>query len=99
MSEETKNLLLEVTGDSQPNCKKVMDALVHAMVKQGVGAGHVEQEKRSDGEDQTVDQSVVKPHLLQVEPVRVVDADAKLYVVYPSRVDLIFDDINVVRDS
>lgn len=98
MTEETKNLLLEVTGDSQPNCKKVMDALVHAMLKQGVGAGHVEPEKRSDSEDQAAD-SVVKPHLLQVEPVRVIDADAKLYVLYPSRVDLIFDDINVVRDS
>lgn len=97
MTEETKNLLLEVTGDSQPTCKKVMDALVHAMLKQGVGAGHVEVEKRADRDDEC--DPVVKPHLLQVEAVRVTDADAKLYVLYPSRVDLIFDDVNVVRDT
>lgn len=94
MTEETKNLLLEVTGDSQPTCKKVMDALLHAMLKQGVGAGHIEPEKQSDDVP-----AVVKPHLLQVESVRVSDADAKLYVLYPSRVDLVFDDVNVVRDS
>ena len=88
MTEETKNLLLEVTGDSQPTCKKVMDALVHGMLKQGVGAGHV-----------SVTDAVVQPHLLQLEPVRVTDAEGKLYVVYPSRVDLIFDDINVIRES
>lgn len=93
MSEESKNLLLEVTGDSQPTCKKVMDALVHAMLKQGVGAGHVQPTVQPDSDP------VVKPHLLQVEPVRVTDAEGKLYVVYPSRVDLIFDDVNVVRDS
>lgn len=97
MTEETKNLLLEVTGDSQPTCKKVMDALVHAMLKQGLGAGHVEPSKRSDGEDQSND-PIIKPHLLQVEPVRVTDAEGKLYVLYPSRVDLIFDDVNVIRD-
>lgn len=97
MTEETKNLLLEVTGDSQPTCKKVMDALVHSMLKQGVGAGHVDASKSSEGEDQT--EPIVRPHLLQVEPVRVTDAEGKLYVLYPSRVDLVFDDVNVVRDS
>lgn len=100
MTEETRSLFLEVTGESQPTCKKVMDSLLHGMVKLGVGASSVEAEEtlteNGNPSVSTVDQAV-KPHLLQVEPVKVVDAEGKLYVVYPSRPDLIFDDINILR--
>ena len=97
MEEQTKNLLIEVTGESQPTCKKVMDALLHAMLKQGVGAGRVETSvKNSDQNDVGID---IRPHLLEVEPARICDAEGKLYVLYPSRVDLIFEDVNVIRES
>jgi hypothetical protein len=95
MTSETKNLLIEVTGESQPTCKKVMDALLHSMLKQGLGAGSVQGKTDSEsGSD-----PIVKPHLLSVEAIKVVDPEGKLYVVYPSRVDLLFEDINVKRDS
>ena len=106
MTEETRNLFLEVTGESQPTCKKVMDSLLHGMVKLGIGASNVESSNQDPGKEGNVNaitnsspiaDKVVKPHLLDVEPVKVVDAEGKLYVVYPSRPDLIFDDINIVR--
>ena len=110
-------------------CKKVMDSLLHGMVKLGVGAPSLEPQGQGTSTElqpqgtsaqlqghgtstqpqpqgtstengnpsvSIVDQ-VVKPHLLQVEPVKVIDAEGKLYVVYPSRPDLMFDDINIVR--
>lgn len=95
MTSETKNLFIEVTGESQPTCKKVMDALLHSMLKQGLGTGSVQVKKDSESGTDVI----VKPHLLTVEPVKVVDPEGKLYVVYPSRVDLLFEDINVTRDS
>lgn len=86
ISEETKDLFLEVTGESQPTCKKVMDSLIHGMLKLGLGA---------DCKDKN---DAPLPNTLQLEPVKVVDPEGKLYVVYPSKVDLIFDDIKLTRD-
>lgn len=105
LTEETNNLLIEVTGESQPTCKKVLDALLHSMVKLGLGAdgnnGHDEKKDAvndiTDGVEKMKMAADVKPHLLHVEPVKVVDSEGKLYVVYPSRPDLLFDDINIVR--
>jgi len=95
MTEETRDLFIEVTGESQPTCKKVMDALLHSMLKQGLGAGSVQVSSESSNDKST---PLVKPHLLTLEPVKVVDPEGKLYSVYPSRVDLLFEDINVRRD-
>ena len=64
------------------------------MLKQGLGAGSVEVKEKTSETD-----PIVKPHLLSVEPVKVLDPEGKLYVVYPSRVDLLFEDINVKRAS
>lgn len=83
---------MEVTGQSQPTCKKVMDSLVHGMLKIGIG-----EEKLDNGiKPNNVEYS---PRMLVLEPVKVVDPEGKLYVVYPSKVDLLFDDIKVARES
>lgn len=103
MTEETRDLFLEVTGESQPTCKKVLDSLLHGMVKLGIGSSSVnpttipEQNGNAISTTSSIADLVVKPHILEVEPVKVIDAEGKLYVVYPSRPDLIFDDINIVR--
>lgn len=105
MTEETRDLFLEVTGESQPTCKKVLDSLLHGMVKLGIGASNVDlssQEQNGNAWSTTaaissIADQVIKPHLLEVEPVKVIDAEGKLYVVYPSRPDLMFEDINIVR--
>lgn len=78
-------MLIEVTGSKTPNCKKALDTLLHDMLKMEFDA--------SGPDPQTG-----LPRL-KVEPVRVVrsDEDDKLFCVYPSKVDLILDDINIVR--
>lgn len=81
---ETRDLLIEVTGTKTPDCRKALDTLLHDMLKLEITG------KRSE-----------EDHLptLQVEPVRVVRAeeDNKLFVVYPSKIDLVLDDLKIVR--
>ena len=84
VTEETKDLFIEVTGESQPICKKVMDSFLHSILRMGVSG---ELDEKGD----------IKRNILQVEPVKVVDTEGKLYVFYPSKVDLFFDDISVTR--
>lgn len=81
---ETRDVLVEVTGSKTPNCKQVLDNLLHDMLKLEIAV-----RKNKDDPLPT----------LQIEPVRVVRADEeqKLFVVYPSKIDLIFDDLNIVR--
>jgi len=43
------------------------------------------------------DKGEFKRNILFVEPVRVIDTEGKLYVLYPSKVDLFYDDIIVTR--
>ncbi|RWS25433.1 leucine-rich repeat-containing protein 47-like protein [Leptotrombidium deliense] len=81
ISKETKELFLEVTGESVPKCREVMDALLHGMVK-------IPLQSNETGTNN-----------LSVEPVKIVDVEGKLYVVYPSKIDLNFSDINVLRDG
>lgn len=82
---ETKDILIEVTGTKTPNCRKALDMLLHDMLKLEIAS-----KKHSDDPLPT----------LQVEPVRVVraDEDEKLFVVYPSKIDLIFDDLAISRN-
>ncbi|KAI1286734.1 Leucine-rich repeat-containing protein 47 [Halotydeus destructor] len=96
LSLETRNLFIEVTGESTPMCKKVLDALLHGMVKMKLGDTTLwpklsEAEPTGDG--------IAKPSLLEVEPMRVVDGEGKLLVAYPARPDLVFEDVNVLRNS
>lgn len=70
-----------------------MDALLHAMLKLGLSRAPVSQPP----EGQNGADPVPTLKLLTVEPVKVVDVEGKLYVQYPSRTDLQFDDIDVKR--
>lgn len=81
---ESRDILIEVTGTKTPDCKKVLDTLLHDMLKLEIA-----DKKNEDDQLPT----------LFVEPVRVVrsDEENKLFVVYPSKVDLMFDDLNIVR--
>ncbi|RWS11240.1 leucine-rich repeat-containing protein 47-like protein, partial [Dinothrombium tinctorium] len=89
ISKETKDLFLEVTGESVPKCREVMDALLHGMAKMQLAS------LTTNGGDC----SNTAFHILEVEPVKIVDIEGKLYNVYPSKVDLNFTDINVIRES
>ena len=84
ISTTTRDVLLEVTGSKTPDCKKVLDCLLHDMLKFDIAS------RKSDTDEGPT---------IQVEPVRVVrsDEDNKLFVVYPSKVDLLLDDIKIVR--
>lgn len=81
---ETRDVFIEVTGTKTPNCKKVLDTLLHDMLKLSIAG------KKNDAD--------LLP-TIQVEPVRVVrsEEDNKLFVVYPSKIDLMIDDLNIVR--
>lgn len=85
-------MFLEVTGESQPMCKKVMDSLIHGMLKIGMGEAKTDNGTKPNNVE-------MLPKNLNLEPVKVVDPEGKLYVVYPSKVDLLFDDIRVAREQ
>lgn len=73
-----------------------MDALLHGMVKLNFGDTTL-WPQLSDAPD-AQGNLVPKPSLIEVEPVRVVDKEGKLITMYPSKVDLMFDDVNISRD-
>ncbi|XP_023232845.1 leucine-rich repeat-containing protein 47-like [Centruroides sculpturatus] len=93
ISEETSDMFFEVTGNSLPACKKVMDSLLYETLKLGLGNKKLDVNGSTEIENES---SNLKS--LIIEQMRVVDEDGNLKVVYPSRTDLIFEDINVVRD-
>ncbi|KAH0554773.1 leucine-rich repeat-containing protein 47-like [Cotesia glomerata] len=85
MSVNTKNMFIEVTGLSRQVCRDVMDELLKELITQGLCTS-TENSNQSD-------------HNLEVEQVKVVDMEGNLKHIYPSRVDLNFDDkIKVIRD-
>ncbi|CAG2112793.1 unnamed protein product [Medioppia subpectinata] len=106
ITEETKDILLEVTGESVPVCRKVMDALLHGMLKQNLSAvAPVDTDSNGGGAVEVVAVTAgvaalaIRPKSLSVEPVKVVDTEGKLYVQYPSKTDLQFADIDVKRPT
>ncbi|XP_034948886.1 LOW QUALITY PROTEIN: leucine-rich repeat-containing protein 47-like [Chelonus insularis] len=89
MSVNTKNMLIEVTSaTSQLVCRNVLDAFLKELVIQGLCTSA-----------QNVDEKV-EYHTLEIQQVKVVDAEGNLKYVYPSRADLNFNDdkIVVLRD-
>lgn len=93
-------MLIEVTGESVPTCRKVMDALLHATLKLGLGkAQNSSTELKKETENNNSEKSIARVNILQVEPIRIYDTLSKMLVQYPSRVDLIFEDINVTRNK
>ncbi|XP_057331602.1 leucine-rich repeat-containing protein 47-like [Microplitis mediator] len=87
MSVNTKNMFIEVTGvTSQQICRNVMDEFLKELITQGLCS--------STDSNQTSN-----AHNLEVEQVKVVDMEGNLKHIYPSRVDLNFDDkIKIIRD-
>jgi len=73
-----------------------MDALLHGMLKLGMSRAPNETPKEDQNDVQT-SALTVRQKTLIVEPMKVVDSEGKLYVQYPSRTDLQFDDIEVKR--
>ena len=81
-----------------PTCRKVMDALLHGMLKLGLSrAPVIADEAQNGGSESTPSLVRTVQKTLTVEPVKVVDTEGKLYVQYPSRTDIQFDDIDVKR--
>ncbi|XP_076346036.1 leucine-rich repeat-containing protein 47-like [Tachypleus tridentatus] len=96
VTEETKDIFVEVTGCSLSTCKEIMDALLLNMLQLGIGeTGSQDTSNNSDTEN---DKSSKKGRQLIVEQVKVVDEEGKLRVVYPSRTDLQLDEITVLRE-
>jgi hypothetical protein len=75
-----------------------MDALLHSMLKLGLNYDSNNSENNTESNDSNKP-LIPKLKSLTVEPVKVVDSEGKLYVQYPSRVDLFFDDIEVKRQK
>lgn len=93
ISEETRNVFAEVTGNNLPFCKKVMDALLAESLQLGLGNEEALSEAGSTGDDGAT------THRLQVEKVKVVDKDGNLRVVYPSKTDLVCPGVVVEQRS
>ncbi|KAH9377172.1 hypothetical protein HPB48_017914 [Haemaphysalis longicornis] len=88
ISEETRDIFAEVTGNNLPFCKKVMDALLGESLQLGLGSEDpVPTDPASVGEGTCLK--------LQVEKVKVVDKDGNLRVVYPSKTDLVCPGVSV----
>ncbi|PRD33932.1 UNVERIFIED_CONTAM: Lrrc47 [Trichonephila clavipes] len=80
ISSETKEILLEVTGNNLSTCKKVMDALLVEMLKLGLGNLDNQSTNGEEGDSQR--------NQLTVQQVKIVDEEGQLKVVYPSRTDI-----------
>ncbi|CAL1297099.1 unnamed protein product [Larinioides sclopetarius] len=89
ISNETKNILLEVTGVNLNTCKKVMDTLLMEMLKLGLG--------NQDNGSVNGEESETQRNTLAVQQIKVVDEEGQLKVVYPSRTDIQMDGILVTR--
>lgn len=86
ISEQTRDVFAEVTGNNLTFCKKVMDALLAESLQLGLGSEEVLSESGGDG---------ATCLRLQLGKVKVVDREGNLRVVYPSKTDLIFPGIAV----
>ncbi|GIY57044.1 leucine-rich repeat-containing protein 47 [Caerostris extrusa] len=87
ISGDTKNILLEVTGNNLNTCKKVMDTLLVEMLKLGLNDPATD---GSNGEEN-------ERNILTIQQVKIVDEEGQLKVVYPSRTDIQTDNILVTR--
>ncbi|GFT54786.1 leucine-rich repeat-containing protein 47 [Nephila pilipes] len=89
MSNETKDILLEVTGSNLSTCKKVMDTLLVEMLKLGLGNLDNQGSNDEEGESQR--------NMLTVQQIKIVDEEEQLKVVYPSRTDIQTEGILIKR--
>lgn len=72
-----------------------MDAFLLETLNMGVGG-------RADGNDQEVNNRLGTYHKLQIQQMRVVDLEGKMKVIYPSKVDLFYEDnknqLKIIRE-
>ena len=93
MSTGTRDLLLEVTGDSSLDlCKSIMDKLLQHMLEMGLG----DSDQSCSGDKSSLDNGHAK---LTIEQVRIIDQRGQLRVVYPSRTDLRSDAFTTTRPA
>lgn len=86
------DVLLEVTSPvSLETCKTVMDSLIKMMLEVGLFS-----EANTLVDDEECATSLSNQELV-IEQVRVLGSDGQLRVVYPSRVDLQFESVKVIR--
>lgn len=86
------DVLLEVTSPvSLETCKTVMDSLIKMMLEVGLFS-----EANTLVDDVECATSLSNQELV-IEQVRVLGSDGQLRVVYPSRVDLQFESVKVIR--
>lgn len=86
------DVLLEVTSPvNLETCKTVMDSLIKMMLEVGLFS-----EAKTLVDDVECATSLSNQELV-IEQVRVLGSDGQLRVVYPSRVDLQFESVKVIR--
>lgn len=86
------DVLLEVTSPvSLETCKTVMDSLIKMMLEVGLFS-----EANTLVDDVECTTSLSNQELV-IKQVRVLGSDGQLRVVYPSRVDLQFESVKVIR--
>ncbi|RNA16720.1 leucine-rich repeat-containing 47-like, partial [Brachionus plicatilis] len=93
MSPSTKEILVEITSsDSIDSCKKVMEKLITGMFEAGVVS---KLDLSEQVEDLKIDQSDEQKlrHTILVQQVRLVNSNSCLKSVYPSRIDLNFNEV------
>ena len=97
---------MEVTSSTSLDvCKATMDELLLGMLEMGLGAeqakgqGQTDQDAEDEKENAATSISPSnKRKNMVVEQVKVVDLEGSLRVIYPSRVDLQHNAIEVIRD-
>lgn len=91
MSHETTSMIVEVTSSqNQTICRKVLDMFLIETLNMGVGG-------RSDGDEQLVNNRLGTSHKLQIQQMKIVDFEGKMKVIYPSKVDLFYEEKNNLK--
>lgn len=88
MSENSKEMLVEVTSSaSLATAKKVMDTFLLDCVRLGITLPP----ETAEGDQ------APRTRVLTVQQVKVIDCTGGFQAVYPSRADLVYEDIDQVR--
>ncbi len=114
MSTSTKDILIEITSENSIDlCKKIMEELLLEMLRANLVSKaddlnkHMQNLNVSNNPNEKIDtnasgdDSIKIKNSIVIQQVRIVDSKGQLKTVYPSRVDLVFnellDKIKVVR--
>ena len=105
VNQTTRNVLLEVTSTkSLAFCKLVIEKLLLECFASSLVQVAAEEEgsqinaNETSSGDPAVDATTGGKRVLLVEQVKIFEESGELRVVYPSRVDLNLDQLNIIRD-